>query len=380
MTLAQNHSRNFIDLGQTDSCSATDPIIVAKSAGLRYVNDTLPGIKRKKAGRHFSYIDLDNKLIHDPDRLKRIKSLGIPPAWKNVWICPEPQGHLQATGYDAKGRKQYRYHPHWREVRDATKYEHIVIFGENLPDIRNRVAHDLALQGLPREKVLATIVDLLDTTMIRVGNEEYSRENHSFGLTTLHNRHVAVSGSKVHFHFRGKSGKEHSIDVHDKQLAKIVRRCQELPGYKLFEYYDEDDTLSTVDSSDVNAYIHEISQHDFTAKDFRTWGGTVIVMRSLLDSGAFENQTQARKNVVEAIKTASEALGNTPAICRKCYVHPGIIDAYMDTSLLEFFQKHQDERKKIPGLHEDEANVLAFLGDREKQVVTSLSKEKKTHK
>ena len=363
MSSASTSQQSHQGLGEIEVCDATDPIEAAKAAGLRYVTDTSPGIQRKRAGRHFSYIGLDRKPIRDPEELQRIKSLGIPPAWTNVWICPMKNGHIQATGRDAKGRKQYRYHPRWHEVRDATKYDHIIAFGEALPLIRERTSKDLSLPGLPYEKVLATIVRLLDATLIRIGNEEYARENDSYGLTTLRSDHVDVSGSKVQFHFRGKSGKEHVIDVKDRQLARIVKRCQELPGHELFQYYDEDGVLRTIESSDVNDYLREITHQDFTAKDFRTWGGTVIATRTLEEEGPFESETQGKKNVVQAIKAAAGQLGNTPAICRKCYVHPGVIDAYLNGSLLNFLkQPHEKEAAKLEnGRRTDEATVLAFL-------------------
>ena len=356
-------SQHMPALGEIEICSAADPIETAKAAGLRYVSDRRPGIRRKRVGKHFSYIGLDGKPIRDPKVIERIKKIGIPPAWKDVWISPTPQGHIQATGRDAKGRKQYRYHSRWREVRDETKYDRMIAFAEALPALRERVAHDLALPGLPYEKVLATIVRLLDTTLIRVGNEEYVRENQSYGLTTLRNQHVEVTGDKVHFHFKGKSGKEHRIDVKDRQLAKIVRRCQDLPGHELFEYIDEHGVLRSIESGDVNDYLREISGQDFTAKDFRTWGGTVIAMRELAAEGAFDSQTQGKKNAVQAIKVTAEQLGNTPAICRKCYVHPGVLDAYLDGSLLNYVEQHKGHQKKesIEGLRSEEARTLEFL-------------------
>lgn len=340
-----------------------EPIESARAAGLRYVSDTTPGIKRKRAGKHFSYIGLDGKPIHDEQELARIHSLGIPPAWNNVWICPNPRGHIQATGRDAKGRKQYRYHPKWREIRDETKYDHMLAFGKALPGIREHVARDLAGPGLPREKVLATIVRLLDTTSIRIGNEEYARENNSFGLTTMKEDHVEVEDSTIEFHFRGKSGKEHTIDVKDRQLAKIIKKCRDLPGHELFHYEDEAHELRTVTSDDVNEYLQQITDQDFTAKDFRTWAGTVIATCALQDLGEYETQTQAKKNVVRAIETAAEHLGNTPTICRKSYVHPEIIDAYLNGSLLQAAQQ-QDEQavvEALDGLHPEEIAVLAFL-------------------
>jgi DNA topoisomerase-1 len=363
VSIAQPTEQYHPTLGDVATCDANDPIETAKAAGLRYVTDALPGIQRKRIGKHFSYIGLDGKPIRNPAELQRIKSLGIPPAWTNVWICPKPNGHIQATGRDAKGRKQYRYHPRWREVRDETKYDRMISFAENLPGLRNRITHDLSLSGLPREKVLATLARLLDTTHIRIGNEEYARENNSYGLTTLRTEHVDVSGAKVEFHFRGKSGKEHIIDIKDRQLAKIVKRCQDLPGHELFEYIDEDGELRKVESNHVNDYLHEVTGQGFTAKDFRTWGGTVIATEALGEIGGFDSQTKAKKNVVQAIKAAAEHLGNTPAICRKCYVHPAITDAYMNGSLLNFLKQHAEQEKKPSkeGLRPEESLVLAFL-------------------
>lgn len=350
-------------LGEVETCSANDPLETAKEAGLVYVTDAVPGIQRKRAGKHFSYIGLDGKPIHNPKVLERISKIGIPPAWKQVWISPKPKGHIQATGRDARGRKQYRYHPRWREVRDETKYDRMIAFGEALPGIRERVQRDLSLPGLPHEKVLATIVRLLDTTLIRVGNEEYAKENESYGLTTMREEHVDVSGSTVHFHFRGKSGKEHEIDVRDRQLAKIVKRMQDLPGDELFQYVDEQGNLRSIESSDVNAYLREISGQDFTAKDFRTWGGTVIALRELETLGAFETQTQGKKNVVDAIKSTALQLGNTPAICRKCYIHPAALDAYLDGSLLNFLEHFRQDAEQTSkgGWRPEEARTLAFL-------------------
>ena len=339
------------------------PVEAARAAGLRYVSDATPGFQRKRAGKHFSYLDLKGKPIHDEEQLKRIRSLGIPPAWTNVWICRNPNGHIQATGRDAKGRKQYRYHSKWRVIRDETKYDRMIAFGKALPLIRERVEHDLRLHGLPREKVLATVVRLLDTTSIRIGNEEYARENGSFGLTTMRDDHVEVEGSNVEFHFRGKSGKEHTIDVKDRQLAKIIKRAQSLPGHELFQYYDEHQHLHTVESDHVNAYLHQITGQEFTAKDFRTWSGTVTATCALEDLGPYETQTQAKKNVVRAIEAASKHLGNTPAICRKSYIHPEIIDAYLNGTLLKAIQHHDEQAvvEALHGLHPEEIAVLAFL-------------------
>jgi DNA topoisomerase-1 len=355
---------------ETACVDVIDPVQIAKSAGLRYVNDSRPGIRRKRAGKHFSYIGLDGKPIHDKDELQRIRSLGIPPAWTNVWICPKPNGHIQATGRDAKGRKQYRYHPRWREVRDETKYNRMITFGEALPKIREQVAHDLALPGkLSHEKVLAAVIWLLDTTSIRVGNEEYARENQSYGLTTLRNRHVAISGSKIRFQFRGKSGVEHTVSVRNKRLAHIIKGCQELPGHELFEYIGDDGELHTIESSDVNDYLRLITGEDFTAKDFRTWAGTVYATDTLLELGQFETQTEAKKKVTQAIEVAASHLGNTKIICRKCYVHPGVIDAYLDGTLIENLQQYQVAEEALQpattaldqSLRADEQRVLLFL-------------------
>ncbi|MGZ3664619.1 MAG: DNA topoisomerase IB [Ktedonobacterales bacterium] len=340
-----------------------DPVDSAKMAGLRYVTDTGPGIRRERVGESFSYIGLDGKPIRDSKELDRIKSLGIPPAWTDVWICPNPLGHLQATGRDTKGRKQYRYHPRWREVRDATKYDRMIVFGTMLPMIRAHISADLAHPGLPRNKVLAAVVRLLDETYIRVGNEEYVRENNSYGLTTLQRQHVQVKGSKLHFQFRGKHGKEFSIEVQDPRVAQIIKRCQELPGHELFEYVDYDGKVRSVESFDVNTYLREISGQEFTAKYFRTWAGTVITAYTLTQFEPVNSETQAKKNIAQAIKAASQRLGNTPAICRKCYVHPGVLDAYLDGSLLQAEQaiERSIDAYAVDGLRPEEAKVLTLL-------------------
>ncbi len=340
-----------------------DPVESAKAAGLRYVSDAKPGIRREPVDDTFQYIGVDGKPIDDPKVLERIKSLGIPPAWTDVWICPNPKGHLQATGRDAKGRKQYRYHPRWREVRDETKYGRMIAFGQALPLIRERVEHDLKLPGLPREKVLATVVRLLETTLIRVGNAEYARDNRSYGLTTMRDRHVDISGSTVRFQFQGKSGKKHTIDVRDRQLARIVKRCRDIPGYELFQYIDENGQRQDVDSSDVNDYLREITGQDFTAKDFRTWAGTVLAALALQEFEACDSDTQAKKNIVQAIQNVSEQLGNTPAICRKCYVHPAVLDAYLEGTMLDTLQQRVEQAisDSPHGLRSEEVAVLALL-------------------
>jgi DNA topoisomerase I len=349
--------------GKPSTALITDPQVSAKAAGLCYVTDTRPGIRRQRAGKGFTYLNMDGIRLLDPQELQRIKSLGIPPAWTKVWICPLPHGHLQATGYDAKGRKQYRYHRRWRHVRDETKYGRMLAFGEALPLIRQQVEHDMALQGLPRAKVLATVLRLLDTTLIRVGNEAYARANRSFGLTTLRDRHVDVAGATLRFHFRGKSGKEHTVEIYDRRLALIVKRCQEIPGQELFQYRDDEGQRRTIDSADVNAYLRQVTGQDFTSKDFRTWNGTVLAVRALQTCGARESAAQAKKAVVEAVKTVAAQLGNTPAICRKCYVHPVVIEAYVEGSLLEMLQRLgvADPAGPVQGLSAEEGRVLAFL-------------------
>ena len=363
MSIVSASSQHLPTLGDVEICAAADPVQIAKTVGLHYISDTTPGITRKRIGKNFSYLGLDGKPIRDSDELQRIKKIGVPPAWTNVWICPTDRGHILATGRDVKGRKQYRYHPQWREVRDETKYDKLIIFGEVLPHIRERVVQDLAHSGLPYEKVIATIVRLLDATLIRIGNEEYVRENGSYGLTTMLNQHVDVGEAKIHFHFKGKSGKEHRIDVKDRQLARIVKRCQALPGQELFQYVDENGELRSVESNGVNDYLRQSSGQDFTAKDFRTWGGTVIASIALVQLGVFESETQGKKNITDAIKSTAERLGNTPAICRKCYVHPGVIDAYLDGSLLNFFKQYDEDTKKQfrEGLSPEESRLLAFL-------------------
>lgn len=327
------------------------------------MSDARRGITRKRWGPHFRYFDATGQPISDEKTLARIKSLAIPPAWTRVWICPIANGHLQATGRDAKGRKQSRYHPRWRAVRDETKYERMKIFAEWLPRIRERVEHDLGLAGLPREKVLATLVRLLETTFIRVGNEEYARANHSYGLTTLRNKHVDVDGSTVHFKFRGKSGRLHSIDLNDRRLARIVKRCLDLPGYELFQYVDAEGQPRSVDAADVNDYLQEITGQPFTAKDFRTWAGSVLACSFLREFEAFASETQAKKNVVQAIKSVAERLGNTPAVCRKCYVHPAILERYFGGEMMQAVEKEVEaEIEQSPHeLRREEMELLHLL-------------------
>jgi len=339
-----------------------DPPAAAKAAGLRYVNDTKPGIRRDKG----AFFDASGAAVKDEATLARIKALVIPPAWTDVWICPQANGHLQATGRDVKGRKQYRYHAKWRTVRDDVKYERMLNFGNALPAIRAEVDRALKLPGLPREKVLATIVYLLEATMMRIGNEEYARTNKSFGLTTLHNRHVKVDGSEIAFHFRGKSGVFHDIELHDRRLARIIARTRELPGQELFQYIDKEGERHSVDSSDVNDYLRTITGEEYTAKDFRTWSGTVLAALALQEFEKFDSETQAKKNIVRAIESVAAKLGNTPSICRKCYVHPAVLESYLDGSLLEGMRARarQQMQDDLQALAPEEAAVLALLQQR----------------
>jgi DNA topoisomerase-1 len=346
----------------------SDPVESAKSAGLRYVTDAKPGIRRQRRGRGFRYVmpGGPGASVRDMNTLARIRSLAIPPAWRNVWICPIANGHLQATGLDARGRKQNRYHPHWREVRDETKYERMMLFGLALPVIRERVEHHLGLPGLPRERVLATVVRLLETTFIRVGNEEYAHNNHSYGLTTMRNNHVEVEGATLHFRFRGKSGIRHEIDLNDRRLARIVRECRDLPGYELFQYLDENLETHSIDSADVNDYLREITNEHFTAKDFRTWAGSVLACAMLREFEPFESESEAKKNVVRAIESVAKQLGNTPSVCRKCYVHPAVIDSYIGGQMMKTLEKRvEKEIAHHPhGLREEEQALLRLLHKR----------------
>ncbi len=344
----------------------TDPVESAKAAGLRYVTDTRPGITRKKTGKGFRYVDPDGKPVRDEKTLARIKSLVIPPAWNGVWISTHANGHLQATGRDAKGRKQSRYHPRWREARDETKYERMSHFAKALPRIRERVEHDLGLPGLPRNKVLATIVRLMEQTHIRVGNQEYARDNKSYGLTTMRNKHVEVEGSEITFTFQGKSRVHHTINLRDRRLAAIVKRCADLPGYELFQYVDREGERHAIDSADVNEYLHEVAGEHFTAKDFRTWAGSVLACEALRDLPPFSTATEAKKNVVQAISSVAARLGNTPSVCRKCYVHPAVIEAYLGGKSTETAKKEIEEEieERRHALREEEQALVDLLQQR----------------
>lgn len=346
----------------------TNPFIAAlaseaREAGLRYVSDQSAGIRRIARGKSFRYLTPDGKALRDAATLSRIKHLAIPPAWTEVWICPHANGHIQATGRDARGRKQYRYHEDWRAKQDENKFTRMLAFAQKLPGIRRRVRRDLRRRGMPREKVLATVVRLLEATLIRVGNDEYARTNGSYGLTTMRNRHARVNGKHIRFSFRGKSGKNHEITVSDPQLARIVRRCQELPGQELFGYEDEDGHARDVTSQDVNEYLRDIAGESFSAKDFRTWAGTVLAAIALREFEAAAHQTEAKKNVVTAIESVAKVLGNTPAVCRKCYVHPAILEEYLQGETIATIQQRTETklRGSLARLRPEEAAVLMLL-------------------
>jgi DNA topoisomerase-1 len=349
--------------GAAAPAAALDPLVAAERAQLRYVSDTMPGITRRKARSGFDYHLPDGSLVRDLATLKRIRALAIPPAWTDVWICRDPNGHLQATGRDQRGRKQYRYHPRWRDVRDEAKYGKLLTFGRVLPLIRARVAADLQRGGLPREKVLAAIVRLMELTLFRVGNSEYARTNKSHGLTTLRDRHVAIEGSHVHLSFRGKSGLQREGDINDRRLARIIKACRDLPGYELFQYVDEDGERHTIGSQDVNAYLREITGEDVTAKDFRTWAGTQLAAEALREFAKIDGEARRKKAIIRAVEKVARHLGNTPTICRRCYIHPAILDGYLDGSLLDALAAKTRAclQENVDGMSAEEAAVTAFL-------------------
>jgi DNA topoisomerase-1 len=340
-----------------------DSLEAAEEAGLRYVSDDQPGFLRQSKGHEFEYLDTKGKPIRDEQRLLRIKRLAIPPAWRDIWICPSPNGHIQATGRDARKRKQYLYHERWREIRDENKYDRMIVFGKALPKIRKRAQKDLGLSGLPRAKVLATVVQLLERSLIRIGNEEYARENKSFGLTTMQDRHVDVKGSKLRFRFRGKSGRQHEVDVTDRRIARIVLKLQDLPGQSLFQYLDDEDNVCEITSQDVNDYLRKITGEDFTAKDFRTWAGTVLAALAVGTAGISKTKKQAKANIKHAISAVADVLGNTPAVCRRCYIHPAVLEAYLNGNPLTGFKPETQEEFEGPGvdLAWAQAAVLKFL-------------------
>jgi DNA topoisomerase-1 len=328
----------------------TDPCASAVEAGLHYVSGAGPGIRRVRCGKAFRYVACDGRPVKDERTLTRIRSLVIPPAWRDVWICPSPHGHLQAFGWDARGRKQYRYHATYRASRDQDKFSRMIAFGTVLAVVRRHVRQDLRARGLGKRKVLAAVVRLLESTFIRVGNDEYARENDSFGLTTMRDRHVRIAGAKLLFCYRGKSGVDHTVELTDRGLARIVKECQDLPGYELFQYVNEAGEICRIDSADVNRYIREISGHDFTAKDFRTWAGTVLAARELDAAGPAPSPTAGKRVIVDAIKSVARSLGNRPATCRKYYIHPAILDAYTEGVLFPAMRQGEQQHQAYGGL------------------------------
>jgi DNA topoisomerase I len=339
--------------------ASPESVHAARAARLRYVSDRQPGITRESLGDGFRYRDPDGALIRDPAELARIKALAVPPAWTRVWICPQEHGHLQATGRDARGRKQYRYHARWRRIRDETKYEHLLDFGRALPAIRRRVESDLGRPGLPREKVLAAVVRLMEDTLARVGNPEYAAQNNTFGLTTLRNRHVRISRGRIELDFRAKHGIRHVSRVSDRKLARVVKNCRDLPGSELFQYIDEAGERHCIDSADVNEYLREISGSDISAKDFRTWAATNLAVLAL---AAQEEQKPTKKGHIEAIKQVAKRLGNTPAVCRKCYIHPAVLEGYLDGSLRKTLAAI-GEAEECARVWRIERTVMRFLAE-----------------
>ncbi|MDB5596335.1 MAG: topoisomerase [Hyphomicrobiales bacterium] len=338
----------------------------AEAAGLRYVSDDEPGFTRRRAGRGFAYFDTSGKVIREKATLKRLRALAVPPAYRDVWICRDASGHIQATGRDEKGRKQYRYHAKWHEARDSAKYEHMLTFAQVLPTVRGRIAEHMRLRSLKREKVLATVVHLLETTLIRVGNEDYARTNKSYGLTTLRDRHVEIQGGELRFEFKGKSGKSWNLKIRDRRIAKVVKQCQDLPGQHLFQYLDDQGERQAVTSSDVNDYLREISGAQITAKDFRTWAGTVLAAMALSEFETVDSAARAKRNVKAAIERVAARLGNTPTICRKCYVHPEVVQSYLDGQVLSAVKEEIDAelRDDLAYLEPEEAALLALLRKR----------------
>ena len=345
---------------------ADEHVEAAQAAGLRYVTDASPGIRRRRRGRGFVYTHPDGAPLRDASEIERIRKLVIPPRWTDVWICPSPAGHLQVTARDARGRKQYRYHTRYRAIRDETKFGRMVEFSEVLPAIRERVERDISLTTLSREKVLATVVWLLEKTLIRVGSDEYARDNGSFGLTTLRRRHVEVNGATLRFEFRGKSGVPHSVALTDRRIARVVQRCQELPGQELFQYLDSDGGRQSVDAGDINQYLREIAGRQVTAKDFRTWAGTMLAAAALRNIGSFSSEKEANANIVRAIDQVAKQLGNTRAVCRKYYVHPALLEAYLDGFSLppETTERQPRDASRSSGLRRDERAVVELLRDR----------------
>ena len=354
----------------------------ARMAKLRYVHDDKAGITREAVADGFRFRDPTGALIEDPDEIARIRKLAIPPAYRDVWICPDPDGHLQASGRDARGRKQYRYHARWREVRDDSKYAHMLVFGEKLPLIREAVTRDMARPHLDRRKVIAAIVRLMEKTLLRIGNEEYARENKSFGLTTLRNRHATTSGSRLVLDFRGKHGIQAHVELKDRKLAGVVGKLHDLPGQHLFQFEDADGGVHAITSDDVNAYLQEVSGADITAKDFRTWAATNLAALALSELERYDNQAKAKKNVLRTVEAVAKMLGNTPSVCRKCYIHPAVFDGYLDGSLMEGLAERAEATLEHPdhALTADEVAVTAFLSRRLEQKAAEAPKRVSTRR
>jgi DNA topoisomerase-1 len=361
MNRAGHVQRRAVAAVSKPMASSPEALASAREAGLRYVGDGTVGISRESRGSTVRYRDVNGLVIKDPATLARIKRLAIPPAWSDVWICPRADGHLQATGRDARRRKQYRYHPDWQAVRDGAKFERMIAFGRALPRIRRSVARDLGRRRLDRRKVLAAMVRLLETTLVRIGNEEYAKQNHSFGLSTMRDRHVKIARGTIHFEFRGKSGRDHAIDLHDARLAAIVRQTQELPGQDLFQYLDANNEPQKIGSADVNGYLREIAGNEFSAKDFRTWAGTVLAAVALRSCERSTTKTQTKENVVTAIKQVALRLGNTPAVCRKCYIHPSVVERYLQGETLLAEAQRARVAQRTGDLDDNERGLLAFL-------------------
>jgi DNA topoisomerase-1 len=357
-----SHEQMVMHSGTRIKASIAKPLTLAR---LNYVDDTRPGYTRRRSGKRWLYFDTRGRRIADERTIKRLDKLAVPPAYEDVWLSPDPRGHIQAIGRDARGRKQYRYHADWRAVRDAHKYDRMLDFALALPRIRRSIAAHLRQRGLPREKVLATVVKLLEKTLIRVGNEEYARDNASYGLTTLRQRHVNVRGTRIRFSFKGKSGIFHKIDFEDERLSAIVRRCQELPGHEMFQYLDEEGKRREVRSDDVNEYLKDIAGHEFTAKDFRTWAGTLLAAKSLSECPPSHSPTEAKRQANQAIESVAKRLGNTKAICRKCYIHPLVLESHMDGSLSERLQSPAGRLPRaLARLNADEGAIVALLRGR----------------
>ncbi|GAB3815508.1 DNA topoisomerase IB [Pontibacter rugosus] len=348
-----------------------DPSKSAELAGLRYTSDDRPGYTRKKAGKGFTFLDEKGERIDDEKKLERLKSLVIPPAWEDVWICKSPKGHLQVTGRDEKGRKQYMYHPQWQVARNLTKFGRMIEFGEHLPKLRERIEHDISSRSLNKRKVTAVVLSLMDNALIRIGNRHYAKSNKSYGLTTLRDKHVKIDGSNIKFSFKGKKGVEHEIDVKDRRLARLVKKCKDIPGYDLFQYFDEDGERHTIESGDINEYLHEATDLDFTAKDFRTWGGTVKMVECLEDVLELQPEQSKDKSIREAVKQVAKSLGNTPTVCSKYYIHPEVVNLFKEDKLLTYLKRHDVEASSTQHLSPTEEHVLKML----KRVAKEKQKE-----